>query len=165
MDKNFTTNLERFANAFIPMMHFFHNIASEASKGADLTLAQYRVLMLVKHRGAMSINDLRNQLSIAQSTASEMVDRMVQQNLLARKKDPKDRRITLFKLSKKAEKILERRKDMMEDGYRKVLEPLSDNEQIELVEAFETILRIIDYEKKNQSSQTDRKNPTNEKTS
>jgi DNA-binding MarR family transcriptional regulator len=146
-------------------MHFFHNIASEASKGADLTLAQYRVLMLVKHRGAMSINDLRNQLSIAQSTASEMVDRMVQQNLLVRKKDPKDRRITLFKLSNKAEKILERRKDMMEDGYRKVLEPLSDNEQIELVEAFETILRIIDYEKKNQSSQPDRKNPTNEKTS
>jgi DNA-binding MarR family transcriptional regulator len=143
MDSNLTNNLERFSNAFIPMMHFFHNIASEASKGADFTLAQYRVLMLVRHREAMSINDLRNQLRIAQSTASEMVDRLVQQSLLLKEKDLKDKRITLFKLSKKGEKILERRKDIMKDGYRKVLEPLTDNEQIELVEALETIVKII----------------------
>jgi DNA-binding MarR family transcriptional regulator len=146
MNNNLTNILERFSNAFIPMMHFFHNIASEASKGADFTLAQYRVLMLVKHRGAMSINELRNQLNIAQSTASEMVDRLVQQNLLLREKDLTDKRITLFKLSKKAEKILERRRDLMEDCYRKVLEPLSAGEQIELVEAFETILEIIQKE-------------------
>ncbi len=143
MDKNLTTSLERFSNAFIPMMHFFHNIASEASKGADFTLAQYRVLMLVKHRGAMSINELRNQLNIAQSTASEMVDRLVQQNLLLREKALNDKRITLFKLSKKAEKILERRRDLMEDCYRKVLKPLSPGEQIDLVEALETIVKII----------------------
>lgn len=143
MDKNLGNIIERFSNAFIPMMHFFHNIASEASRGADFTLAQYRVLMLVKHRGAMSINELRNQLHIAQSTASEMVDRLVQQNLLLREKYPTDKRITLFTLSKKAEKILERRKDMMQDCYRKVLEPLSPDERIELVEAFETILKII----------------------
>jgi DNA-binding MarR family transcriptional regulator len=143
MDSNLTNNLERFSNAFIPMMHFFHNIASEASKGADFTLAQYRVLMLVRHREAMSINDLRNQLRIAQSTASEMVDRLVQQSLLLKEKDLKDKRITLFKLSKKGEKILERRKDIMKDGYRKVLEPLTDDEQIELVEALETIVKII----------------------
>jgi|GEM_PF-676774 len=154
MDKNLTANLERFSNAFIPMMHFFHNIASEASRGADFTLAQYRVLMLVKHRGAMSINELHNQLNIAQSTASEMVERLVQQNLLLREKDPNDKRITLFTLSQKAEKILERRKDMMEDCYRKVLEPLSSDEQIKLVEAFETILKIIDN-KKNKNSPTD----------
>ena len=148
MDKKLQENLERFANAFIPMMHFFHNIASEASKGADFTLAQYRVLMLVKHQGAMSINDLHHQLHIAQSTASEMVERLVQQDLLLREKDPNDKRITLFKLSKKAAKILERRKDMMEDCYRKVLEPLSPDEQIKLVEAFETILKIINHKKK-----------------
>jgi len=135
--------LERFSNAFIPMMHFFHNIASEASRGADFSLAQYRVLMLVKHRGAMSIHDLQQQLNIAQSTASEMVERLVQQNLLLREKDPNDRRITVFKLSKQAEKILDRRRDVMNDCYRKVLEPLSPEEQRELVEAFETIVRII----------------------
>jgi DNA-binding MarR family transcriptional regulator len=72
-----------------------------------------------------------------------MVERLVQQNLLVREKDQTDRRITLFKLTKKAEKILERRKDMMEDCYRKVLEPLSSEEQEGLVGAFETIVRII----------------------
>lgn len=143
MDSRFDEMLERFSNAFIPMMHFFHNIASEASRGVDFTLAQYRVLMLVKHRGAMSIHDLQQQLNIAQSTASEMVERLVQQNLLLREKDPNDRRFTLFKLSKKAEKIIERRKDVMTNCYRKVLEPLTEDEQIKLVEALETILKII----------------------
>ncbi len=143
MDSKLAEMLERFSNAFIPMMHFFHNLASEASRGADFSLAQYRVLMLVKHRGAMSINDLQRQLNIAQSTASEMVERLVQQNLLLREKDPTDRRITVFRLSKKAERILEKRRDVMNDCYRKVLEPLSDEEQVQLVEALETIQRII----------------------
>ena len=148
MDRKLTDNIERFSAAFIPMMHFFHNIASEASRGAEFTLPQYRVLMLVKHRGSMSISELRNQLKIAQSSASEMVERLVQQNLLSREKDPNDKRITLFKLSKKAEKILEWRKDTMEDCYRKVLNPLSQKEQQELVSAFETILKIIQPLKK-----------------
>lgn len=143
MASKFEEMLERFSNAFIPMMHFFHNLANEASRGADFSLAQYRVLMLVKHRGAMSINDLQRQLNTAQSTASEMVERLVQQNLLLREKDPNDRRITLFKLSQKAAKILDRRKHVMDDCYRNVLEPLSPDEQRELVEAFETIVRII----------------------
>ncbi|MDZ7400753.1 MAG: MarR family transcriptional regulator [candidate division KSB1 bacterium] len=149
MESKFDEMLERFSNAFIPMMHFFHNLASEASRGADFSLAQYRVLMLVKHRGAMSIHDLQQQLHIAQSTASEMVERLVQQNLLLREKDPNDRRITVFKLSKRAEKILERRRDVMNDCYRKVLEPLTEDEQIELVEALETILKIIHRPVKN----------------
>jgi DNA-binding MarR family transcriptional regulator len=68
MDKSLENNLKHLSNAFIPMMHFFLNIASETFKEANFTLAQYRVLMLVKHRGAMSINDLRNQLNIAQGT-------------------------------------------------------------------------------------------------
>lgn len=149
MDSKLDEMLERFSNAFIPMMHFFHNLASEASREADFSLAQYRVLMLVKRRGAMSIHDLQRQLNIAQSTASEMVERLVQQNLLLREKDPNDRRITVFKLSKRAEKILERRRDVMNDCYRKVLEPLTADEQIELVEALETILRIIQRTVKN----------------
>jgi len=142
-----TDLLKRFSNAFIPMMHLFHNIASEASRGAEFTLPQYRVLMLVKHRGSMSISELRNQLKIAQSSASEMVDRLVQQKLLLREKDPNDRRITIFKLTKKAERIMEQRKSVVEDCYRKVLEPLSQAQQEELVGAFETILRIIQQQK------------------
>lgn len=137
------TTHERFIKAFIPIMHFFHNIASSMSRGTDFSLAQYRVLMLVNHRGPMSINELRTNLNIAQSTASEMVDRLVQLKLLVREKSPSDRRVTIFRLTSKAEKAIQARLQTAQEGLKKVLEPYSQMEQQEFIEAFETIHRLI----------------------
>jgi len=143
MQDSLENNLERFSNAFTPVMHFFHNIATEVSKVADFSLAQFRVLMTIHHLGALSVNDLKKRLNIAQSTASEMLERLVQQELLIREKDTKDKRITRFKLTEKAEKIINNQKGSIKRSYGKILEPLSAEEQNTFVEAFESIWMIV----------------------
>lgn len=137
-------NLERFSKAFTPVMHFFHNIASEVSKGSEFSLAQFRVLMIVYHYGPMSVNQLKNGLNIAQSTASELVERLVQQEMLYREKNARDRRITQFSLTEHAKKIIENQKKQIKFCYRKILEPLTPEEQSQLVQAFETIYQIVE---------------------
>lgn len=143
MVDNFKENIERFSKAFIPVMHLFFNLANEVSKVADFSLAQYRMLMLIYHDGPMTITALKNRLQIAQSTASEMADRLVHQGYLFREKNPQDRRVTLFKLTDRTHNIFQKHKTLMQNVYQKVLEPLTLEEQRKLVNAFEIILRLM----------------------
>jgi len=80
---------------------------------------------------------------MAQSSASEMVNRLVQMGLLEGEKDARDRRITLFKPTKKTLDLQKKRQTLMRDFYHKVLEPLTPTEQSQLVEAFETISDLM----------------------
>ncbi len=152
MSNNLDENLSRFSSAFLPIMHMFHHLAGEVVKLTDFSLAQYRVLMLVHRRESMSINELKNSLNIAQSSASEMIDRLVQQNLLLKEKSAQDRRITIFKLAPKTRKVLQGHLASIENIYRKILEPLSEEEQKQLVEAFETVLFLMQQSKARQET-------------
>jgi len=143
MENKKNKNLERFYNAFIPVIHLFHNLAVEVSRVAELSLAQYRVLMLVYRNEKMSINELKNSLNIAQSSASEMIDRLVHQKHLRKQKDPHDRRITLFTLTPGTEAIIRGQKSRILEVLNKAVEPLDDREQRELLEAFEIIARLM----------------------
>jgi len=136
-------NLERLSKSFIPIMHIFHNLACEVSRTADFSLAQYRVLMMVYNQGPMSINDLRTKLKMAQSSASEMVNRLVLNGHLSREKDVLDRRKTVFQLTKTTYNILKKQRESMKVMYKKILEPLNSKEQVELVLAYETILNLM----------------------
>ena len=103
MNKISEENIDRLAKIFPGIMHFFHNIAGQVSRVGEFSLAQYRVLMLLYSRGSLNINELKNELGIAQSSASGMIDRLMAQELVIRDKLPTDRRITVLKLTNKAE--------------------------------------------------------------
>lgn len=134
---------KRLAQAFLPIMHMFHRLAGEVVKLTDFSLAQYRVLMLVYRHGSLSISELKTRLNIAQSTASEMIDRLVNQKFLYREKDTRDRRITLFSLTPRSEKLIQQHLASITNIYQEILEPLSEQEQEKLVTGFETILKLL----------------------
>lgn len=142
MNNNLQKNVQRLAVSFPPIMHLFHQLAGQVSKLGAFSLAQYRVMMLVYHSGPMSISTLKNKLGIAQSTASEMVERLVQQGLLEREKLKKDQRVTVFRLSGKAVRSLKKRQENMLEVYKQILEPLTAEEQEKLLQAFITILEL-----------------------
>jgi DNA-binding MarR family transcriptional regulator len=136
-------NISRLSRAFIPMMHIFHNLASEVVKLTDFSLAQYRVIMLVYRYDSMSINDLKQTLNIAQSTASEMIDRLVRQKALKKQINPADRRITMFTLTPLARRKIDQHLASIGNIYHKILTPLGNQEQKKLLDAFETILSLL----------------------
>jgi|OpeIllAssembly_1097287.scaffolds.fasta_scaffold1264226_1 DNA-binding MarR family transcriptional regulator len=142
MKKQTNQLVQELALTFPPIMHLFHHLAGQVSKLGDFSLAQYRVLMLVHHLGPMSVSDLKSRLNIAQSSASEMVDRLVRLKLLRRETSTVDHRVTLFRLSDSAAQLLEQRKADMHQVYQQLLQPLSMEEQEELVEAMKVIVRL-----------------------
>ncbi len=57
-----------------------------------LTLPQFRMLVVLDSRGAMSLSRLAEYLAVNPSTAMRMVDRLTAAGMLARESSPHDRR-------------------------------------------------------------------------
>ena len=72
----------------------------------DLTMAQFRALVVVNHRRGITVGELGCQLSIGQSTASILADHLVCRGLVARVEDPADRRRALLSLTPAGETLL-----------------------------------------------------------
>jgi DNA-binding MarR family transcriptional regulator len=65
---------------------------SLASGGADITLPQYRALVLLASRGALRVSDLAELLAVNGSTATRLCDRLQVRGLVARDRSVDDRR-------------------------------------------------------------------------
>lgn len=65
---------------------------SLANVAEDVTLAQYRVLVLLAARGPQRVAVLADALTVDRSTATRMCDRLVRKHLVTRRRTSEDRR-------------------------------------------------------------------------
>jgi DNA-binding MarR family transcriptional regulator len=72
----------------------------------DLTMAQFRALVVVSRYAGSTVGELGGELSIGQSTASILADHLVCRGLVARVEDPADRRRALLSLTSAGETLL-----------------------------------------------------------
>lgn len=81
-------------DAVLAASRVFVAVASNALAGLspEVTLPQFRALVLLDARGAMTIAELAAELGVAPSTASRMCDRLVTKKLVRRTMDRVDRR-------------------------------------------------------------------------
>ncbi len=143
MSKRTEKNIRQLAGIFPEIQRFFHNLSIRVSKTGEFTIAQYRVLSLLEHYDKMTVNDLKNRLNIAQSSASGLVERLDQLGLVKKRTDVQDKRVTEFTLTAKAKRILGKKADSMEEVYMKILDPLSDKDQKLFLESFENLKNLI----------------------
>lgn len=72
---------------------------SLATVAEDVTLAQYRVLVVLASRGPQRLADLADALGVDRSTATRMCDRLVRKRLVSRRRLSEDRRGVRISLS------------------------------------------------------------------
>jgi len=65
---------------------------SLGSLGEDVTLAQFRTLVILVSRGPQRVVDLAQELAVTSSTATRMCNRLVRKGLVARRERSDDRR-------------------------------------------------------------------------
>jgi DNA-binding MarR family transcriptional regulator len=92
----------------------------------DLSMAQLKTLMTLYNGGAAPIGQIAECLGIGQPTASHLVDRLVQTQLVVRTEDPLDRRRTLAQLSPEGEELAERINQVRFGTLRRWLMQLDD---------------------------------------
>ena len=107
-----------------------------ASKGVKLTFNQYQVLTVINTLGSCSVNELAAKLRLAQSTTSQLVDRLVRGGFVNREASPEDRRRIAVTLSKTGTRMMERRRESLLHAYEGILSSLDDEDQQMLEDAF-----------------------------
>jgi DNA-binding MarR family transcriptional regulator len=82
-------------------------VRSLSAVSEDVTLTQYRVLVVLASRGEQTVAALADELGVSAPTASRMCDRLVRDGLITRSEDPGDRRRVSLVLTKLGSSLLE----------------------------------------------------------
>ncbi len=135
--------IERIAQLYPIIMRVMGRIRSVVHEGMDLTYNQYKMLLTIYDKGNCPLNLLARELQIAMSSASEMVDRLVNLGLVYRAVDEENRRqVVIYTTARGEELIRELRRGIVEN-YRQLLARLSEHDQERLVLAFETLAEVL----------------------
>ena len=72
----------------------------------DLTMPQLKVVLLLFLNGPERMGTIASALGVSLATATGVVDRLVEKDMMTREGDPRDRRIVLIRLSDQGEKLI-----------------------------------------------------------
>lgn len=72
----------------------------------DLTMPQLKVVLLLFTNGEERMSAIASALGVSLATATGVVDRLVEKDMVTREGDPNDRRVVLIRLSDKGEKLI-----------------------------------------------------------
>jgi DNA-binding MarR family transcriptional regulator len=117
----------------------------KAKKGSkitvDVTNQQFRALNTLMNLPELTVNELADKMDIAQSTASQMVERLFEAGLIERIPDEFDRRKAHLILTKKGIKVTYERLDAIKKSYERLLSFMDEETQ----EKFENaVLKLFD---------------------
>jgi DNA-binding MarR family transcriptional regulator len=117
-------------------------VAGHATEFAEVgvTMAQAKVLYVVAAAETLRMSELASRLGVSMSTASGVVDRLVELGLLERRADAADRRQVIVALTAAGADTLERMRELNHHQMRTLLERLSDPE----LAAIERAISILD---------------------
>ena len=98
----------RFVDAFVSASRGLVAVAARslADLGEDVTLPQYRALVVLGTRGPQRAADLAAGLGVTPSTASRMIDRLVRKRLVRRTRTRDDRRVLRVQLTEIGREIV-----------------------------------------------------------
>ena len=109
---------------------------SLAEHESEVSLPQYRALVVLASRGPQRPIDLAQTLGVDPSTATRMCDRLATKKLIVRRRDQADRRIVVLSLSASGRRLVERVTERRRREIEQILGAVDPAERANLVRAF-----------------------------
>ena len=104
---------------------------------AEVTLTQYRTLVVLASRGPQSLQDLATELQVVPSTATRMCDRLVRKGLIERRTPEENRREVELRITDDGASIVARVTADRKRQLRRITDRMSAGSQLALVEALQ----------------------------
>jgi len=103
---------------------------------SEVSLPQYRALVVLRSRGPQRPVDLAQALGVDPSTATRMCDRLARKRFITRRRDVVDRRAVLLDLSASGRRLVDRVTDQRRREIERILKSMNPAEHEALVRAF-----------------------------
>jgi DNA-binding MarR family transcriptional regulator len=110
---------------------------SLANVGEDVTLAQYRVLVVLASRGPQRLADLATALAVDRSTATRMCDRLVRKRLIGRRRGTDDRRVVRISLTDAGADLVTEVSRRRRDEIRRIVRRMPPSSRTLVVDALQ----------------------------
>lgn len=124
-------------DAVLAASRVFVAVASNALVGVspEVTLPQFRALVLLEGRGALTVAELADELGVVPSTASRMCDRLVAKKLVRRALDRSNRRRVRLTLSADGRELIGASTKRRRQQITRLLKTIPPKEQERLTHA------------------------------
>jgi DNA-binding MarR family transcriptional regulator len=139
-----STPIHTIAQLYPRLMRAMGHLRGVVDETMDLTYNQYKALLSLSDTGPCTLNSLSQELEVATSSASQMVDRLVAMELVQRATADGDRRSIVLTASAKGEGLLEKIKEEILRRYQGLFDNLGPAEQANLAGAIHTLVRILE---------------------
>lgn len=108
---------------------------SLAGIGEDVTLAQYRTLVVLASRGPQNLVGLADALAVTPATATRMCDRLVKKGLVVRQSGEGDRRQIRLALSPAGGDLVRAVTDQRRREIESIVSAITPEQQVVLIDA------------------------------
>lgn len=115
----------------------------------DLTMPQLKVVLLLFISGPSRMSEIASALGVSLATATGVVDRLVERDILTREGDPGDRRVVLCRLSEKGEELMNGLWQLSRDQAGELMRSLAIPQLLLITESLEVLLQAGEATKEN----------------
>jgi len=140
----FISTLEQWIKTF--MRRSMRNFIRYTKK-SGLSMSQMGTLFHLHHKGSSGVTNIGDHLGVTNAATSQLLDRLVQQDLIQRTEDPNDRRVKQIALTEKGSQVLEEGIRARQGWLNDLGEVLSDSEKEQIILALNIMIekaRLID---------------------
>lgn len=138
----------RYADPFIVTLQEWIKVSMDRSirdfiryaRESGLSMSQLGALFHIHHRGSSGVTDLGEHLGVTSAAASQMLERLVQQELILRSVDPSDRRVKQIVLTAKGLQVLQESIRARQGWLYDLAETLSDPEKETITAALNVLI-------------------------
>ena len=143
----------RFCQAVIELEDLLRDVSSIIRRQGrkileryDMTPPQHNALIQLKRHGNMTIGELSEKLYLAFSTATDLINRMERNGLVARERDVDDRRVVRLKILSKGELMLEEVIEARRHYIAAIMQSVPDEERDQLVRSLRKIDELMNVD-------------------
>lgn len=112
---------------------------SLADVADEVTLTQYRSLVVLASRGPQSVAALADAVAVTPPTVSRLCDRLVRKGLVRRREDPRDRRAVRLALTAAGRELVDQVTERRRREIERLLEAVSPETQRQMVDALQQL--------------------------
>jgi len=107
----------------------------------DLTMPQLKVVLLIFLSGPVRMSTIASGLGVSLATATGVIDRLVERDIVSRRGRPEDRRVVLCHLSENGHKLVDELWQSSRNRSKELLEAIDAPNLLLLAQALEALLK------------------------
>lgn len=112
--------------------------------GEDLSLAQMYAVLTIRDQGQVSITELSEILNVSAPSASNMVERLVEKQILDRKPSQQDRRRMVVTIATQAKREIEAMEALVTASFVEIIEKIGPDLTRKWRQVLDKISEVID---------------------